>query len=208
MKPTGTLMSLALPLLAWGFLSSGAHSDPNLREPHPVVVRLETEKGDMEVELYPEKAPKTVANFLKYVDAGLYENARFHRTVTLGNQPQNKVKIEVIQAGVHPDNAKKERPPIPLERTRDTGLRHLDGTISMARDGPDTATGDFFLCIGDQPELDFGGKRNPDGQGFAAFGKVTQGLAVLKAIQNSPADGQTLTPPITIKSVKRVTKKD
>lgn len=208
MKPTGTLMSLALPLLAWGVLSSGAHSDPNLRDPHPVVVRLETEKGTMEVELYPAKAPKTVANFLKYVDAGLYENARFHRTVTLGNQPQNKVKIEVIQAGVHPDNAKKELPPIPLERTRDTGLRHLDGTISMARDGPDTATGDFFLCIGDQPELDFGGKRNPDGQGFAAFGKVTQGLAVLKAIQNSPADGQTLTPPITIKSVKRVTKKD
>lgn len=201
-------MSLALPLLAWGVLSSGAHSDPNLRDSHPVVVRLETEKGTMEVELYPAKAPKTVANFLKYVDAGLYENARFHRTVTLGNQPQNKVKIEVIQAGVHPDNAKKELPPIPLERTRDTGLRHLDGTISMARDGPDTATGDFFLCIGDQPELDFGGKRNPDGQGFAAFGKVTQGLAVLKAIQNSPADGQTLTPPITIKSVKIVTKKD
>src|SRR5438132_12903893 len=99
---------------------------------------------------------------------------------------------------------KDELPPIRLERTRDTGLRHKDGTISMARDGPDTATADFFLCLGDQPELDFGGKRNPDGQGFAAFGQVVRGIDVVRKIQQAPSDGQKLTPPVRIQRVRRV----
>ena len=73
----------------------------------------------------------------------------------------------------------------------------------MARDGPDTATSDFFICIGDQPSLDQGGLRNPDGQGFAAFGRVVSGMDVVRAIQASPADGQHLTPPVTIRSVRR-----
>jgi peptidyl-prolyl cis-trans isomerase A (cyclophilin A) len=68
----------------------------------------------------------------------------------------------------------------------------------MARDGPDTATSDFFICIGDQPSLDFGGKRNPDGQGFAAFGRVVRGMDVVRKIQTAPANGQTLTPPVKI----------
>src|SRR4051812_21814270 len=93
---------------------------------------------------------------------------------------------------------KDEFAPIKLERTRDTKLKHTDGAISMARDQPDTATADFFICIGDQPELDFAGKRNPDGQGFAAFGKVIRGMDVVRKIQSSPADGQKLTPPIKI----------
>jgi peptidyl-prolyl cis-trans isomerase A (cyclophilin A) len=136
------------------------------------------------------------------VDGKFYAGGQFHRTVTRDNQPDDKVKIEVIQAG-NPDKAKDELPPIKLERTRDTGLRHKDGTISMARDGPDTATSDFFLCVGDQPELDFGGRRNPDGQGFAAFGKVVKGMDVVKKIQASPADGQKLTPPVKIVKVVR-----
>jgi peptidyl-prolyl cis-trans isomerase A (cyclophilin A) len=167
-------------------------------------VRIETEKGDIEVELAAEKAPVTVANFLRYVDGQFYDGGRFHRTVKPDNQPDNKVKIEVIQAGISPDKAKDEFPPIKLERTRDTKLAHKDGTISMARDGPDTATSDFFLCIGDQPELDCGGKRNPDGQGFAAFGKVIKGMDVVKKIQTAPADGQKLDPPIKIIRVRRV----
>jgi peptidyl-prolyl cis-trans isomerase A (cyclophilin A) len=166
-----------------------------------VRVLIRTENGDIEAELYPEQAPLTVANFLRYVDGHLYDGGTFHRTVTLANQPDNKIKIEVIQAG--PDPAKKELPPIKLERTRDTKLSHKDGTLSMARDGPDTATGDFFICIGDQPVLDFGGKRNPDGQGFAAFGRVTKGMEVARAIQASPADGQTLKPAVRIVSVRR-----
>jgi peptidyl-prolyl cis-trans isomerase A (cyclophilin A) len=169
----------------------------------PARVLLRTELGEIELEL-SAKAPKTTANFLRYVDAGRYDGGRFHRTVTPTNQPDDAVKIEVVQAGVNPAKAKDEYPPIKLERTRDTGLAHKDGTISMARDGPDTATGDFFVCVGDQPELDFGGKRNPDGQGFAAFGRVVKGMDVVRRIQAGRADGQTLTPPVTIKTARRV----
>jgi peptidyl-prolyl cis-trans isomerase A (cyclophilin A) len=104
---------------------------------------------------------------------------------------------------MEPAREKEAFPPIKLERTNKTGLAHKDGTISMARDGPDTATADFFICIGDQPELDFGGRRNPDGQGFAAFGKVVQGMAVVKKIQAAPAKEQKLTPPVKILKVTR-----
>ncbi len=135
----------------------------------------------IELELDPERAPVTVTNFLRYVEKGFYRDGMFHRTVTLSNQPANKIKIEVIQASANPAKTNEFLPPIKLERTRDTELKHLDGTISMARDGPDTAQDEFFICIGDQPELDFGGKRNPDGQGFAAFGRVVKGMDLVRA---------------------------
>jgi peptidyl-prolyl cis-trans isomerase A (cyclophilin A) len=166
--------------------------------PKPVRVVFQTEKGDFELELDEAHAPKTVRNFLASVDAGLYDGGVFHRTVKPDNQPTNPVKIEVIQGGINPARQSEERAPIPLERTKDTGLKHLDGTVSMARDAPDTATSDFFICIGNQPELDYGGKRNPDGQGFGAFGKVVRGMDVVRAIQQAPASGQQLTPPIKI----------
>jgi peptidyl-prolyl cis-trans isomerase A (cyclophilin A) len=169
-------------------------------------VEIKTSLGSIEVELYADKAPATVANFLRYVNAGRYTRGRFHRTVTMDNQPDKKIKIEVIQAGVNPEFAEKDFPPIKLERTNRTGVPHEDGTISMARDGADSATSDFFICIGDQPELDFGGKRNPDGQGFAAFGKVTKGMDVVRAIQKSKAEEQSLTPPIEIASITRIDK--
>ncbi|MEQ1822498.1 MAG: peptidylprolyl isomerase [Fimbriimonadaceae bacterium] len=167
------------------------------------VVTIETELGDIQIQLNLEKAPKTVENFLKYVDMGHYTGGRFHRTVTMENQPDKKIKIEVIQAGVNPNKEKESLPAIKLERTRDTGLKHLDGTISMARNGPDTATSDFFICIGAQPELDFGGKRNPDGQGFAAFGQVLKGMDIVRKIQSQPAKEQSLDPAITIISITR-----
>lgn len=161
-------------------------------------VSLQTELGDIVIELNRGKAPGTTENFLRYVKAGFYDGGVFHRTVTLENQPTNAVKIEVIQGAANPSKEKLAFPPIRLERTRDTGLRHLDGTVSMARDGPDIAQHDFFICIGDQPSLDFGGARNPDRQGFAAFGKVVQGMDVVRRIQHAPADGQALRPPIKI----------
>ena len=167
-------------------------------------VLIQTTAGDIEVELDPQRAPNTVTNFLRYVDRGFYAGGVFHRTVTLSNQPANKVKIEVIQGSAHPARTNEFLPPIPIERTRDTRLKHRDGTISMARDSPDTAQDEFFICIGDQPELDFGGKRNPDGQGFAAFGKVTKGMDVVRRIQSSPADSQKLTPPIRIQRMVRL----
>jgi peptidyl-prolyl cis-trans isomerase A (cyclophilin A) len=181
---------------------SGCSKAPEPKD-EPVRVLIVTETGDIEVELDEEQAPGTVANFLRYVDGNFYDGGRFHRTVKQDNQPDNKVKIEVIQGGINPDKARDEFPPIKLERTRDTHLAHKEGAISMARDGPDTATSDFFICIGDQPELDFGGKRNPDGQGFAAFGRVVKGMEVVKKIQAAAAMGQNLTPPIRIIKVRR-----
>jgi peptidyl-prolyl cis-trans isomerase A (cyclophilin A) len=169
----------------------------------PVLVTLKTEMGEVLLEVDTARAPITAANFLRYVDAGRYDGGGFHRAVRLDNQPGKSVLIEVIQAGVNPELSSSDYAPIPLERTSKTGLRHRDGTLSMARDGADTATSDFFICIGEQPALDFGGKRNPDGQGFAAFGRVLHGMDIVRRIQKAPADGQRLTPPILILSARR-----
>ena len=169
--------------------------------PSPVALSIDTSLGTIEVALDPARAPNTVANFLRYVDAGFYDGAMFYRTVTASNQPDNAVKIAVIQGGV--DGSRPAFDPIRIERTSETGLRHVDGAISMARNGPDTATTEFFFCVGDQPELDFGGRRNPDGQGFAAFGRVTAGWDVIKRIHESPVTAQRLTPPVVIRRIVR-----
>ncbi len=168
-----------------------------------VMVLVVTDLGEIMVAIDTEQAPNTAANFLRYVDAGAYDGGQFHRTVTMQNQPNNDVKIEVIQASVNRGRSEDSFDPIQLERTSVTGLRHIDGAISMARGGPDTATSSFFFCIGNQPSLDFGGNRNPDGQGFAAFGHVMSGSEVVRQIQMQPADGQRLEPPIRIVSVSR-----
>jgi peptidyl-prolyl cis-trans isomerase A (cyclophilin A) len=168
-----------------------------------VHVTIETDRGSIAMALDSAHAPKTVANFLRYVDGGFYSGGGFHRAVTPSNQPRDTVRIEVIQAGPNPARAADMFPPVELERTSTTTLRHLDGTISMARGGPNTATADFFICVGDQPALDFGGHRNLDGQGFAAFGHVTSGMSVVREIQHSPVEAQKLTPPITIRSIRR-----
>ena len=168
-----------------------------------VRVLIETELGEVVIEVDREHAPKTADNFLAYVDGGFYVTGQFHRTVTMDNQPENDVKIEVIQASANVERKPEEFPPVALEPTTVTGLRHVDGAISMARDEPDSATSSFFLCIGDQPELDYGGKRNPDGQGFAAFGRVVSGMDVVKKIQMSPQDEQRLMPPVRIHAIMR-----
>jgi peptidyl-prolyl cis-trans isomerase A (cyclophilin A) len=163
-------------------------------------VLLHTQLGDIEVELDTVQAPSTTANFLRYVNGGFYDGGAFHRTVTPQNQPDKPIKIEVVQAAINPDRTKDSFPPIALERTSITGLHHTNGTLSMARSLPDSATSDFYICLGEQPELDFGGKRNPDGQGFAVFGHVIRGMDVARKIQASPAQGQKLTPPVKILS--------
>jgi peptidyl-prolyl cis-trans isomerase A (cyclophilin A) len=168
-----------------------------------VPIVIETKLGTIEAVLDSAHAPRSVTNFLRYVDAGLYEDALFHRTVTPDNQPGNAVRIEVIQGSLGAAHSRQRLPPIPIERTTVTGLHHRDGTLSVARAGPDTGADEFFICIGDQPELDFGGKRNPDGQGFAAFGHVTKGMDVVRRIQKSHADGQRLDPPIVIIRITR-----
>ena len=174
-------------------------------QPGPVRVLVQTELGDIVLDVDTTHAPNTAANFLRYVDAGHFNGGTFHRTVKMDNQPDSPVKIEVIQAGVNPDRSKDGFPPIPIERTSVTGLRHSDGVISMARGQPDSATSGWFICINDQPALDFGGGRNPDGQGFAAFGRVVQGMDVVRSIQRAPnTDAQRLTPPIRIVKAQRI----
>ncbi len=164
---------------------------------------IKTTMGNISIELYPAKAPLTVANFLKYVDAHLYDSSSFFRAVTLNNQPKDSIKIEVIQGGEV--DSTKEFAPVPLESTQQTGLLHKDGTISMARGKPNSATSSFFICINNQPSLDHGGKRNKDGQGFAAFGKVTEGMDIVRRIQQLyPGQGQYFKPPVTILSITRV----
>jgi len=178
----------------------------------PVRVRVQTELGDIVIEVDPVRAPLTTANFLKYVDGGHYDGGVFHRTVKMDNQPESTVKIEVIQAGVNPDRAKEGFAAIPLERTSVTGILHKDGVVSMARGAPDSATSGWFVCINDQPSLDFGGNRNPDGQGFAAFGRVITGMDVVRKIQAAPSstnrttntEAQRLIPAIKILKVARV----
>jgi peptidyl-prolyl cis-trans isomerase A (cyclophilin A) len=164
-----------------------------------LVVTMETEEGNIRIVLFSKAAPVTCANFLKYVDQFGDQGGEFYRTVTMANQPDKKVKIEVIQGGFNLKNADTSTiKPILLERTSITQLSHKDGTLSMARSDPDSGSTEFFICIGDQPSLDFGGQRNPDGQGFAAFGRVIQGMDVVRMIQARPAEGQALTPPVRI----------
>jgi peptidyl-prolyl cis-trans isomerase A (cyclophilin A) len=162
-----------------------------------------TSLGEVRLAVDTLRAPVTGTNFLRYVDAGLYDNGTFFRSVRMDNQPSDSVRIEVIQGGMNPTRSDEGFDPISLEGTRTTGIRHADGAVSMARAGPDTATSSFFICIGDQPELDEGGLRNPDLRGFAAFGIVLEGMDVVRRIQSGETDGQTLTEPVTILSVRR-----
>ena len=182
-------------------------------------VRLTTTLGVIEADLYPDRAPRTVANFLAYLDAGLYNDASFYRVVRLDNQPGSPVKIEVIQGGRGPaaydPDGRPPFPPVSHETTRETGLGHVDGALSMARLAPGSATSEFFICVGPQPELDFGGARNPDGQGFAVFGQITSGMEVVRAIQAGKTqgaapdylqtiEGQMLSEPVMIEASGRV----
>ena len=174
---------------------------PGTQDPQ---ILIQTEFGDIKVEIYEKKAPITAPNFLGYIDKNLFEGASFYRTVTMDNQPNNDIKIEVIQGGLRFADSEKRLPAIEHETTDMTGILHKDGVISMARSEPGTASSEFFICIGDQPELDFGGKRNPDGQGFAAFGKVIEGMDVVRKIHKQPAARQMLNPRIKIINIIRV----
>ena len=168
----------------------------------PVRCLIETELGNIAIELYPAKAPITVKNFLYYTDHHLYDSTNFFRVCTPANEATREVKIEVIQGG---DIAKEKLlPPIAIETTAQTGLKHVDGAVSMARLGPNTATCNFFICVGSQPALDFGGARNPDGQGFAAFGQVISGMEVVKKIQKQEDKQQYLIHPVIIYRLSRL----
>lgn len=182
-----TAMVAGLPLgVLQATLPAQSNSVQNQAMESPICVVMVTQTGNIYLDLYARRAPITVANFLKYVDAGKFDGATFYRAVRLDNQPNTEFPIEVIQGGIlGPETrAPPELAPIPLEPTSQTGLKHVIGTISMARGAPDTATSEFFISLAVSPALDSGGKRNPDGKGFAAFGKVSEGMDVVRAIQS------------------------
>ena len=168
-----------------------------------IPISIETELGPIQLELYPDGAPITVSNFLRYVDENRYDDFHFYRVVHMENQPDNDVKIEVIQGGLGFDKHPMELSAIIHETTNKTGIRHLNGTLSMARMEPGTASSEIFLCINDQPELDYSGKRNPDGQGFAAFGKVISGMDLIRKIQLLPETKQMLDKVVKVNSIQR-----
>lgn len=174
-----------------------------------VRVSMTTSLGDIEVEVYPERAPITANHFLRLVDGAHLDGGTFYRAVSPEND-NGSPPISVIQGGIGERAA--PFPPIAHESTETTGLRHLDGSISMARAAVGTATTEFFICIGDQPALDFGAARNSDKQGFAVFGRVVRGMDVVRAIHAAPADaptdieyvrGQLLEQPVVIRRVRR-----
>jgi len=194
-----------------GLFSLTLLSQPNIFAAHHLNVNLvmSTSEGDIEIELFTEQAPVTTSNFLKLVDGGHFDGSSFYRVVTYDNDNGNP-KIEVIQGGLGDRESPFE--PIAHETTKESGISHTDGVISMARGEVGTASSEFFICIGDQAGLDYGNVRNADEQGFAAFGKVVEGMDVVRKINGLPADapsdsdytkGQILEEPVTIVSVRR-----
>jgi peptidyl-prolyl cis-trans isomerase A (cyclophilin A) len=193
---------ILLTILAYSLANPVSTLYAQSENENPCIV-LETELGSITVELYSDKAPITAGNFLKYIDENRLNDATFYRTVRSDNQENNPIKIAVIQGGLFEDNHPMMLAPIPHESTKQTGIKHLDGVISMARNEPGTATSEFFICVGDQASLDYGGMRNSDGAGFAAFGKVIEGMDVVRKIHQAKAEGQYLNPRIKILSIKR-----
>ncbi|WP_200932860.1 peptidylprolyl isomerase [Brevundimonas sp. Leaf168] len=190
-------------LIAVAALSALAGCATVEAEPTMPRVALDTTAGTIVLALNAAVAPITTCNFIGYVVTGDYDAGTFFRTVSRETNTASRYPIDVIQAATPRGSDDASRPPITLERTRDTGLRHTAGAVSMARDGPDSATSSFFIVTEDTPSLDFGGGRNPDGQGFAAFGAVVEGLDAARRIQRMPANSEEqLTPPVTIRSAR------
>ena len=168
------------------------------------IIEMNTVYGSIYVKLFVKEAPTTCNNFLRYIDQHRYKDFHFYSTVTMYNESMSNIKIEVIQGGLGFEKHPLGLPPILHETTNATGIKHMNGTISMARIEPGSASSEIFICINDQPELNYGGRRNIDGQGFAAFGKVIKGLNVVKEIHSLPQKDQFLNKEVKVNSIKRI----
>jgi len=169
-------------------------------------IEIQTNQGDIEIELYPLQAPKTVAAFLSYIDSGYYNNSNFYRVLNDENQPSNAPKTELIQGGIWRTKNKiaASLPGIPHETTQQTKILHTDGVISLARTTPGTASTEFFIYIGNQPGLDYGGENIADKQGYATFGKVVKGMDVVRKIYRQNENDQYFDPPVAIFNIVRL----
>jgi peptidyl-prolyl cis-trans isomerase A (cyclophilin A) len=183
-------------------LLCSCHSRRNPDTPH---VLIRTQAGDIEVELYLRQAPRTAGAFLSYIDSGFYKNCSFYRVLNEDNQVTGAGAAKLIQGGIWKTNHSKavSLPGVPHESTQQTHILHTDGVISLARTAPGTATTEFFICVSDQAGFDYGGDNNPDGQGYAAFGKVVKGMDVVRAIYGMPENDQSFTPPVAILNITR-----
>jgi peptidyl-prolyl cis-trans isomerase A (cyclophilin A) len=173
----------------------------------PVRVKLSTSAGDIVIELAVAQAPITTANFLRYVDQKRYDGTSFYRASRAPGAPE----YGLIQGGLNGDPSRVLKP-IRHEPTSRTGLSHKDGTLSMGRFAPGSATSDFFILIGDSPEFDADPKAGGDNQGFAAFGQVVEGMEVVRKILAGPVaakggtgamKGEMLKAPVRIISARR-----
>ncbi len=189
-------------IAALGFMLSGCSSTEQ-RNPR---IEVRTRIGNIEVELFPARAPQTVAAILSYIDSGLYKDASFYRVLNMGNQPSDAPKAELIQGGLWNKKGvlRDLLKGIPHESTGETGILHTDGVISLARQEPGTANTEFFICIGDQPGFDYGGENNPDKQGYAAFGKVIKGMDIVRRIYALPEEDQYFDPPVPIYNIVKL----
>jgi peptidyl-prolyl cis-trans isomerase A (cyclophilin A) len=177
-------------------------SSSKYKNPH---VLVKTTYGDIEIELFPDQAPKSVAAFLLYVDSGYYQNSSFYRALNEENQITGSGNAELLQGGVWKTNPSlRNHPGIEHESTKQTNILHKNGTVSLARQAPGSASTEFFICVGDQPGFDFSGDNNPDGQGYAAFGRVVKGMEIVKQIHNLSVNGESLISPVGISNIKRL----
>ena len=176
-------------------------SQKKYKNPH---ILIDTQLGDIEVELFPDQAPKTVAAFLSYIDSGLYKKSSFYRVLKT-EEFATPANTGIIQGGIWQTNPKIKAwlKGIEHETTKQTGLTHQSGTISLARTIPGSATSEFFICIGDQSPLDFGRRGTEDGQGFAAFGKVFSGMDIVRKIQAQNSHGDKFDKKIEINEIRR-----
>ncbi len=185
-----------------------------------VGVVLETDLGEIAVRVYPDRAPISASNFLAWVEGGHYEGATFYR-VTRPDNTTGPHPIQVVQGGLLGETLRRGEssppgggpiPPIAHETTDTTGILNERGTIAYARLEPGTADSEFFFNVADNPALDTGNTaRQPDGQGYATFGRVVRGMKILKEIQGLPTiaeagsevtRGQMLEQPVVIRDVR------
>jgi peptidyl-prolyl cis-trans isomerase A (cyclophilin A) len=170
-------------------------------------IDIQTYYGDIVVELYPDKAPKTVAAFLSFIDSGYFKNTSFYRVLKKDDQPMNAAKTQLIQGGLWQTKFKKQQtiPGIPLETTKQTGILHQEGVISLARaEEANSGNTEFFICMDDEPDYDYGGLASPDKKGYTTFGRVISGMKYVKQIHHQPDFETNFYPPIKIINIKRL----
>ncbi len=164
-------------------------------------ILIDTNYGEIEAELFPQKAPKTVTAFISYIGSGFYKNTTFYRVLKNEDLPMD-INYGVIQGGVWPQ--KKNVAGVEHESTSLTGLTHTNGTLSLARTSIGTATTEFFICIGNETQFDAGNKGNYDTLGFAAFGRVVKGMDIVRKIQAQKNRGEDFEVKIIINNIKKL----